>query len=133
MAAAAYFLIGGRLRQHTPLVHYMALVYGLAALALVATCLVAGIALAPFPPTTWLVLVLLGLVPQVLGHGSFNYALGRLSATFVTAAVLGEALVSTLLAWGVLGQVPPAGTAAGGTLILAGLALAGRAEHRARR
>ena len=130
IAAAAYFLAGRRVRGHLDLVVYVALVYGVAALALLATSLVLGVHLAPFSPQVWLYLVLLAVVPQVLGHSSFNWALGHLSATYVSATVLGEALGSTLLAWWVLGEPPPATTLAGGALILLGLWQASRVEAR---
>ncbi len=133
LAAAAYFLAGRQLRARVGLLVYIGLVYGVAAAALLVTSAARGIALHPFPAQTWLLLILLALVPQVLGHSSFNWALGHLSASYVSATVLGEALGSTLLAWWVLGQEPPPTTWAGGALILAGLWLAGRAERVASR
>jgi drug/metabolite transporter (DMT)-like permease len=128
MAAAAYFLAGRRVRAQLDLLVYVALVYGVAALALWGTSLARGVALGPYSAFTWAMLILVAVVPQVLGHSSFNWALGHLSATYVSATVLGEALGSTLLAWWILGQQPPASTVAGGALILVGLWLASRAE-----
>jgi drug/metabolite transporter (DMT)-like permease len=130
IAAAAYFLAGRSVRARMDLLVYVALVYSVAAVALLATSLARGVPLAPFSAYTWLMLVLLAVVPQVLGHSSFNWALGHLSATYVSATVLGEALGSTLLAWWVLGQQPPPTTVTGGALILLGLWLASRAENR---
>jgi drug/metabolite transporter (DMT)-like permease len=72
-------------------------------------------------------------VPQILGHSSFNWALRRLSATFVAGSVLGEAIGSTMLAWWLLAEAPPALTVAGGSLILAGLVVAAREERRTSR
>jgi drug/metabolite transporter (DMT)-like permease len=128
VAAAGYFLIGRELRGHLDLVSYVAIVYTLAAATLVLACLLRGVPLGPYTPYTWLMLLLLALVPQVLGHSSFNWALGHLSATFVSATVLGEALGSTLLAWWILDQRPPSTTLLGGAMILTGLFAAGRAE-----
>jgi drug/metabolite transporter (DMT)-like permease len=128
LAAAAYFLAGRRLRAHLDVVTYAFLVYGLAAVVLTLVCLVRGVPLAPYSAEVWLLLFLLALGPQVLGHSSFNWALGHLSATYVTAAVLGEALGSTLLAWWFLDQQPPPSTWLGGALILTGLVVAGSAE-----
>jgi drug/metabolite transporter (DMT)-like permease len=59
----------------------------------------------------------------VLGHSSFNWALGRLKATYVAGTVLGEALGSTVLAWIVLKETPPEGALVGGALVLLGIAV----------
>ncbi len=128
VAAAIYFMAGRRLRANMDLLVYVALVYTTGALVLLAASLAQGVALGGYPAQAWLWLVLLALVPQVLGHSSFNWALGHLSATYVSATVLGEALCSTLLAWAVLGEPPPTSTVLGGALILAGLWVASRAE-----
>lgn len=127
-AAAAYFLAGRRLRAQMDLLVYIALVYSVAAAALLAASLAQGVSLIGFPASAWLWLLLLALVPQILGHSSFNWALGHLSATYVSATVLGEALGAALLAWAVLGEAPPATSLLGGALILYGLWLASRVE-----
>jgi drug/metabolite transporter (DMT)-like permease len=131
VAAAGYFLAGRQLRGRMDLLSYVATVYALAAGALVVACLLRAVPLGPYTPYTWTMLVLLALVPQVLGHSSFNWALRHLSATFVSATVLGEALGSTLLAWWILGQDPPPTTLVGGAMILTGLVAAGRGEGEA--
>lgn len=128
LAAAGYFLIGGRIRPRLRLSSYVALVYGLAAAALLVWCLIARVPMTGFSRQTWIVLLLLGAVPQVLGHSSFNWALSRLSTTFVTGTVLGEAVGSTVLAWIVLGEEPPALAALGGALVLTGLFRSAAAE-----
>lgn len=128
VAAAAYFLIGRGVRPRVGLLTYVTLVYGTAAATLAIVALASGAPMSGLPAATWIALALLGAVPQVLGHSSFNWALGRLSATFVAGTVLGEAVGSTLLAWLVLGETAPASALAGGTVVLAGLLLAVRGE-----
>ncbi|GAC1359006.1 MAG: hypothetical protein NVSMB42_18230 [Herpetosiphon sp.] len=46
----------------------------------------------------YLLLLLLALGPQLLGHTAFNWSLKYLSATFVTVGTLGEPVGSALLA-----------------------------------
>jgi drug/metabolite transporter (DMT)-like permease len=48
----------------------------------------------------------LALVPQLLGHSSFNWALGYLSAAFVSVTLLGEPIGSTILAYTLLEEFP---------------------------
>jgi drug/metabolite transporter (DMT)-like permease len=132
IAAASYFLLGRRMRGQLRLVPYVALVYGTAAVILLGAAILARQPLTGYPRATWLCFVGLAVVPQLLGHSSFNWALRHLSATMVAGAVLGEALGSTLLAWQVLSEPPPRLTVVGGSLVLAGLALAAWAESRAK-
>ena len=66
---------------------------------------------------------LLAIFPQIVGHSSYNWALGHLPTTYVALAVLAEPIGSTILAWLILQEPPGPLTIAGGTLILAGLAV----------
>ena len=133
LSSAGYFLIGRQLRARLSLLGYVFPVYGAAAALLLALALFFGmsaqIALIPHRPTTWLWLFLLALGPQILGHSSLNWALRYLSATFVTVATLGEAVGATVLAWWLLEETPSPWALAGGSLILAGAAIASKAER----
>lgn len=132
VAAAAYLLAGRQVRPHLRLLPYVTLVYGVAAVTLVALAAGAGLPLTGYSATTWILLLLLAAGPQVLGHSSLNWALNRLPATLVAATVLAEPLCSTLLAWWILAERPPASTLWGGSFILAGLAVALRPPGRGR-
>jgi drug/metabolite transporter (DMT)-like permease len=68
--------------------------------------------------------LLLALVPQLIGHSSFNWALAHLPATFVSVATLGEPIGSTLLAYIILGEAPGLVKLMGAVLILVGIAVA---------
>lgn len=130
LMAAVYFLLGRRLRRQLSIVAYIWPVYTTAAVVLLAICLFSGLPLVGYPPVTYLMLLLLAVGPQLLGHSSLNYALGQLSATLVTIAALGEPIGSALLALALLGQVPAALTLLGGALILGGIALTAVGETR---
>lgn len=128
-ALSLYLLAGRRLRTRLSLVPYLVACYGSAAGFLLAFALMAGQPVLGFGATTWAWLLLLALVPQLLGHSSFNYALGFVSAAVVAVAGLGEVLGAPLLAWLFLAEVPPALVLAGGTLVLVGVVLAIRSER----
>jgi drug/metabolite transporter (DMT)-like permease len=128
ISVAGYFVIGRRLRARLSLLGYIFPVYASAAAILLLTLLVSGVPQVPERPGTWLWLGLMALGPQILGHSSLNWALRYLSATFVTLAILGEPIGSTLLAWWLLGERPSGWAVAGGLLIFAGIVLASRAE-----
>jgi drug/metabolite transporter (DMT)-like permease len=77
-----------------------------------------------FSPSTYLWLILLALVPQLLGHSTFNWALGYLSAAFVSISLLGEPIGSTILAYILLQETPAKLKIFGAVLILVGIILA---------
>jgi drug/metabolite transporter (DMT)-like permease len=76
----------------------------------------------------YLWLVLLALLPQLVGHSSFNWALRYLPASFVSVILLGEPIGSTILAVLILGEIPGWLKIGGGVLILAGIYLASRTD-----
>jgi drug/metabolite transporter (DMT)-like permease len=124
VAGAGYFLAGRRLRPSMSLLTYVGLVYAICAVLLFVCVLVAGDPLGGFDARTWWMLVLLALVPQILGHTTFNYLLADLDATVVAVAVMGEPVVSALLAVAFFGEIPSWVTLAGGAVLLAGIFVA---------
>ncbi|MBN1665731.1 MAG: DMT family transporter, partial [Anaerolineales bacterium] len=124
LAAAGYMLVGRRLRDRMSLLPYIFVVYGMAALVLVLVLLVSGAPAFGYAPRNYLWLLLLALVPQLLGHSTFNWALRYLSAAYVSVTLLGEPIGSAILAYFLLGETPGALLIAGGILILAGIYVA---------
>jgi len=122
--AAGYLLIGRRLRAGMSLVPYVFIVYGAAALVLVVIMLAAGQTPWGYPPQATVWFLLLALVPQLLGHSTFNWALGYLSAAYVSITLLGEPIGSTLLAYLLLQESPTGLKIFGAILILAGIYVA---------
>ena len=123
LMVAGYWLIGRRLRQNMSLTAYVAVVYGSAAVLLLMMTGAARLPLTGYQPIVYVWLLLLGLVPQLIGHSSFNWALARLPATFVTVATLGEPIGSTTLAYFLLGETPTLLKIFGATLIFVGIVL----------
>lgn len=129
-AMAGYLLVGRGLRARLALVPYVFIVYGAAATALLLVVALAGRPVAGLPPATWGWIVLLALVPQLIGHTSFNWALRHMRATPVAVVLFGEPVGATLLAFLVLGERPTAVRLAGAAVILTGVFLAARAGAR---
>jgi len=126
LAVAGYLLIGRKLRQDVSLLSYSILVYGSAALMLLVAVLVRGYPLFDYSGDTYIMLILLAVVPQLMGHMSLVWALRFVSATLVTIAVLGEPVGATILAYLILGEAPTWSEIVGGVLILAGIFVAFR-------
>lgn len=128
IAASAYLIIGRRLRFSMSLLSYIALVYSSAAVFLVIMALASGHNLFGYSATAYGVMVLMALFPQLLGHSSYNWALGYLSAASVSLAVIAEPIGATLLALLIFAEVPNLITIAGSALLLAGIVYAGRPQ-----
>ena len=124
MAMAVYLLVGRRLRQTVGLVPYATAVFSVAAVVLVSAAAGSGTTMVGNEANTYVMILLLALVPQLIGHMSLNWALRFLPATMVTVAVLGEPVGATLMAIPVLAETPIPGEIAGGILILSGIAVA---------
>lgn len=128
VAVSGYLLVGRRLRQHLSLLSYIFLVYATAAVFLLALCLITGHSFSGYRWQTYLMFFLLAVVPQLIGHSSYNWALKYLPATFVGVGTLGEPIGSTILACFILNEIPTLAKIVGGMLILAGIYVASRAE-----
>jgi drug/metabolite transporter (DMT)-like permease len=128
LAASGYLLIGRRLRSGMSLITYVFLVYGLAALTLLIVVLASGLALIDYPPVVYLWFLLLAIVPQLIGHSTFNWALRYLSAAFVSVTLLGEPIGSSILAYFLLAETPTPMKIIGAILILAGIYTSSRSE-----
>jgi drug/metabolite transporter (DMT)-like permease len=127
---SAYLLLGRRLRQEVPLLPYLWLVYGSAALLLLLACQVAGVPLLGYTTAAYLAAFGLALGPQLLGHSAYNWSLKHVSPTFVAVVTLGEPVGSAALAWLFFDESFAFVQGAGFVLLLAGIYLAARAEGR---
>jgi len=126
--AAGYVLIGRRLRNKLSMVSYVFLVYGVAAISLIFIMIGAKQTPWGYPGIAYLWFILLALVPQLLGHSSFNWALGYVSAAFVSIMLLGEPIGSTILAYFLLQERPTVLKLIGAILILIGIYFTSRSE-----
>jgi drug/metabolite transporter (DMT)-like permease len=126
LSVVGYLLIGRRLRQNTGLLSYSCLVYSSAALFLLLAVFTLNYRLSGYSATTYLMFVLLALLPQILGHLSINWALGFVPATLVAIAVLGEPVGAAALAFVILNESPTFTQIGGSILILSGVFVAFR-------
>ncbi len=121
--AAAYLLCGRVVRQKLSLVTYIFTVYFISALVLGFLCIIWGTPLYPYPADTFLWFILLGLIPTVIGHSLYNWALKYLKAYLVGMSILGEPVGATILAYFIFRQIPPTLTYVGAAAIFTGIFL----------
>lgn len=124
--AAGYLLAGRKLRARLALVPYVFLVYSVAAVFLLAFMTLSGGTLLGYPPIVYLWFLLLAIVPQLIGHTLFNWALKFAPASFVSIVLLGEPIGSSVLALLLFGEVPGMLKIGGAVILLAGIWLASR-------
>ncbi|MHB8748866.1 MAG: DMT family transporter [Aggregatilineales bacterium] len=129
VGTAGYFLIGRRVRASVGLVPYIWLTYTSAAVILLILCLFTGANVSGLPTSAYVWMTLLALLPQLIGHTSFNYALGFVPAAYVSLTVLGEPIGSIILAYFIFTEHPGILQIVGMALILVALWLCGRAEQ----
>ena len=124
VAIAIYLVIGRKLRAKLPLTPYIWLVYGFAAIFLLALVALSGTPIAGYSAGGYLWIVLLALIPQMIGHTAFNYALRFVSATFVGIMTQMEPIGSAVAAFIIFRETPLALQIAGSAAILVGVTLA---------
>ncbi len=122
--AAGYILMGRQLRKKLNTVSYTAFVYGVAALILVVLVILRQEPVFSYSETTYLWLLALGLIPQLMGHSLFNWSLKYLSAAFVSLTLLGEPIGTIILALILLRESPTLLEGVGAGLILIGIVVA---------
>lgn len=121
---AIYLVIGRRVRGKLSLVPYIWLVYGFAAIFLLVLAIGSGVPFTGYSPTGYFMILLLALVPQLIGHTSFNYAVRFLTATIVGIATQIEPISSALFAYILFNEVPVPLQILGSAAILVGVLLA---------
>lgn len=121
---AGYLLIGRSLRAKMSLVPYIFVVYSMAAVVLIIIMLAAGETPLGYPPLTYVWMLLLALVPQLIGHSTYNWALRYMPAALVAVTTLGEPIGSTILAYFILREAPTWIKIGGAVMILTGIYIA---------
>jgi drug/metabolite transporter (DMT)-like permease len=126
ISGTAYFMVGRRLRPSLSLLSYITVVYGAAALALLVAVYLSGESVFGYSPRIYLLFLLMAVFPQLIGHSSYNWALGYLPAAYVAVAIVSEPIGASILAWLVFGELPGPLTFLGSALIFVGIVLANR-------
>jgi drug/metabolite transporter (DMT)-like permease len=130
ISISGYLLVGRRLNLKLSLLTYIAIVYGVAAIAMNVIAWSLGHGVHTLTAVALLPIALLALGPQLAGHTLINASLRHLSPTFVALAILGEPVGSALLAWLLLGETVAPLQLTGFAVLLAGIMVAAGGEGR---
>lgn len=125
-----YLLIGRKIRQGREWVDYVFPVYFFAAVTCVLLTLAAGDSLLDISAVGFAAGAGLAFGPQIVGHGSMNYAVKYVSPTLLSTLILAEPLFASLLAFFLFAELPPPASIAAMVIILAGVGLTWRRKAR---
>ena len=125
---AGYFLVTERGRQKLDTLSYVWLVDLVATLTLLLISLGMKMPLSGYPSQSYLAFLGAALVSQVGGYLSIGYALGHLPASIVSPTLIGQPVVTALLAIPLLGEALRTEQWLGGLVVLAGIYLVHRSR-----
>lgn len=118
-----YLFIGQRVRQKKDWIDYLFPVYSYAALACLAITFILGQELFSITTAGFWAGFGLAVGPQLIGHGSTNYAVKYISPTLLSTLILVEPVLATVLAFFLFGELPPLLSLGAMVLILIGIGL----------
>jgi drug/metabolite transporter (DMT)-like permease len=74
-----------------------------------------------YPPTTYLTFVAMAVITQIFGYFSISFALGYLPASIVAPSLLGQPVITAILAGLLLGEAFSSSQVLGGLAVLSGV------------
>lgn len=126
---AGYFLVTERGRQKLDTLSYIWLVDVIAAFTLLLITLGMRMPLTGYPTQSYLAFLGAALVSQVGGYLSIGYALGHLPASIVSPTLIGQPVVTAILAIPLLGEGLRTEQWLGGLVVLLGIYLVHRSRE----
>ena len=85
--------------------------------------LIVGVNWTNYQLETYVFILFLALIPQLIGHNAINYSLGFAPAAVVALAILGEPVGSALIAALLFEEIPSVTEACFGCVILLGVGI----------
>lgn len=118
---ALVYILADKLRVDSNTIAYTRLLYTIAAFFLLIISVLSGESIFAIHSIDLVWLAALGIVPTILGHSLFYYAIKYTSPTIIASVPLGEPIIASILAWLFFLEKVPIITLAGGILILFGV------------
>jgi drug/metabolite transporter (DMT)-like permease len=99
LMASGYLMVGSKVRQEMDVLSYVTVVYSFSALFLLTAAFLSAIPFTGYKPSSYMFMMLLAAVPQLIGHTSINWALKHLKASMIAITILGEPIGASILAY----------------------------------
>jgi drug/metabolite transporter (DMT)-like permease len=129
VAIAAQRTMGRSLRQRIPIIPFLWVMYTFGTVLMALLLLITGTPMLGHTPQAYFWMMMLTLLPQLMGHGAFNYALGYFSATYTSLIIQMQPPLASLIAVFALSEVPGVLQIIGGAIIVAGVVMAVRGQQ----
>jgi len=105
---SGYLLVGRVMRQKASWLAYVFCMYTVVAVVVLSLAIASGTRLFGLGPRIYVLCALMALGPQILGHGSFNFALKYLPAALLGLLSLTEPIGGSILAYFLFDEIPSA-------------------------
>lgn len=128
---ASYQLITQRGRKYIDPLRYTWLVGVSAVIGMFIMNLVLGNQLTDYPAKTWGIFLATAVVSQMIGYLAITYALGHLPASIVSPTLVGQPILTAVLAIPLLGEIPNTTQWVGGAIALVGIYLVNQSHLQA--
>ncbi|MCF8009269.1 MAG: DMT family transporter, partial [Halanaerobiales bacterium] len=121
LLAACYLFLGRSFRKNIQYIPYIYIVYTYCSFFLLIFVLISGHSLTGYNNINYIYFLLLALGPTLIGHSVLNLSIRYVPATIVSLAILGEPIMTTILALVIINEKLTTATIVGGFLILYGI------------
>ncbi len=119
-----YFVIGRIVRQKASWLGYVGPLYLVVAVTTIVISVARDAPLLGFEPKIYVLCAVMAIGPQIVGHGSFNYAVKYFSPTLLGLSGLMEPVGATLYALLLFGELPTPLSFLGAAILLVSVAVA---------
>ncbi|MBN2386663.1 MAG: DMT family transporter [Anaerolineales bacterium] len=127
---AGYFLSTQHGRVHLDPLTYVWISAWATSLGLLILNLIMRNPLTGYGARSWIIFLASAIFSQILGYISMSYALGHLPASIVSPTMIGQPVLTTILAIPLLAEIPGMWQLIGGILVLGGIYLIHRTYNR---
>ncbi len=124
LLVSVYLLVGRVVRRKTSWLAYVFPLYAMAAITILVVALALGTPLFGFSAGVYALCAAMAIGPQIIGHGSFNYAVRYVPAAILGLLSLVEPIGASILAYVLFGEVPTAAAVIGMLVVLIAIAFA---------
>lgn len=124
IAGSAYITVGRSVRKKVSLFPYIWIVFGFGGIAGLIYTLIQGIPITGHSSDGYFWLLMLTLIPQLIGHSGFNFALGYLRATIISLSGQSLTITASLVAFFLFAEVPTMTDIIGSVVIAFGVMIA---------
>ena len=97
--ASGYLMVGSKLREQMDVLSYTTIVYSFSALFLLIASMLMSINFTGYKTGSYIYMILLAIIPQLIGHTAINWALKHLKTSMVAVTILGEPIGASILAY----------------------------------